>query len=89
MSDLTKIISDSYRIPKSRIPSFGMLTGNKIEILVPSMQIEFSADRFKPHYKYENLSNAQIQFILKTIPIDQKENVIFNVLILYLILILE
>jgi hypothetical protein len=44
------------------------------------MQIELSADHFKPHYKYENMSNVQIQFILKIIPIDQNENVIFNVL---------
>jgi hypothetical protein len=80
MSDLSKIISECYSIPKSKIPSFEMLTSNEFEVLLHSMQIEFSADRFKPHYRYENMSNAQIQSILKMIPIDQKENVIFTVL---------
>jgi hypothetical protein len=77
-SDLTKIKSESYRIPKSKIHSFTMLTSNEINLLLPSMQIELSPDRFKPHNRYKMMSIAQIQFILKIIPIDQKENVIFN-----------
>jgi hypothetical protein len=78
--DLGKIKYESYRITKSKIPSLGMLTANEIEILLPSMKIELSADHFKLHYRYEMMSNAQIQFILQIIPIDQKENVIFTVL---------
>jgi hypothetical protein len=78
--DLGKIKTASYRIPKSKIPSFSTLTVNEIEILLPSMQIELSADCFKPQYRYEMMSNTQIQFILKIIPIDQKEYVIFKVL---------
>jgi hypothetical protein len=80
MSNLRKIISDSYRILKSKIPSFGRLTANETNLLLPSMQIELSADRFKPNYRYEMMSNAKIQFILKVIPIDQNETVIFTVL---------
>jgi hypothetical protein len=57
-----------------------MLTSKEIELLFPSMEIELGADCFKPHYRYENMSNAQIQFILKIIPIDQNENIIFTVL---------
>jgi hypothetical protein len=80
MFDLKKIKSESYQIPKSSIRSFNRITPNQIEMLFPSIQIELTADRFKPHYKYEMMSKTQIQFILKTIPIDQKETVIFTVL---------
>jgi hypothetical protein len=79
-SNLDKINPESYRIPKSKIRSFNMLTTNEINLLLPSMQIELSPDRFKPLYKYENMSNAQIQLNLKMIPIDQKETVISTVL---------
>jgi hypothetical protein len=71
LSELGKINTESYRIPKSRIPSFTTLTANEIEILFPTMKIELGPDRFKPHYRYEMMSKAQIQSILKTIPIDQ------------------
>jgi hypothetical protein len=57
-----------------------MLTSNQIEILFPSIQMELTADRFKPHYRYEMKSKSQIRTILKTIPIDQKETLIFKVL---------
>jgi hypothetical protein len=57
-----------------------MLTPNQIEMLFPSIQMELTADRFKPHYRYEMMSKAQIRSILKTIPIDQKETSIFKVL---------
>jgi hypothetical protein len=79
--DFKKIKSESYHIPKSSIRSFNMVTPNQIEMLFPSIQIELTADRFKPHYRYEMMSKTQIQFILKTIPIDQKETVIFKVLV--------
>jgi hypothetical protein len=48
--------------------------------LLPSIKIELNADRFKPHYRYEMMSDAQIQFFLKMISVYQKENVIFSVL---------
>jgi hypothetical protein len=48
--------------------------------MFPSMQIQLTPDRFKPYYRYENVSNAQIQLILKIIPIEKKEKVIFSVL---------
>jgi hypothetical protein len=57
-----------------------MLSLNEIELFLPLMQIELTTDRFKPYYRYENMSNAQIQFILKIISIEQNENIIFNVL---------
>jgi hypothetical protein len=66
-SELKKNKSESYYIPKSKVPFFNMLTTKEIELLFSSMQIEFSTDHFKPHYKYENMSNTQIQFILKMI----------------------
>jgi hypothetical protein len=70
MSNLGKIISEAYRIPKPKIPSYERLTSNEIGLLFPSLQIELSADHFKPHYRYENMSNIQIQSILKMIPIN-------------------
>jgi hypothetical protein len=48
--------------------------------LFPSMQTEFSADCFKPHYRYENMSDTQIQFFLIMIPINKAMNDIFLVL---------
>jgi hypothetical protein len=78
--NLRKIIPDSYGIPNSKIYSFEVLTTYEINLLSPSMQTELTADRFKSHYRYENMSNAQIQFILKIIPIDQDTDNIFQVL---------
>jgi hypothetical protein len=50
--NLTKIKSESYKIPKSNIRSFNMLTSNNIKLLFFSIQIELSTNRFKPHYIY-------------------------------------
>jgi hypothetical protein len=65
---------------KSKIHSFQMLSVNEIEILLSSMEIELTADRFKLYYRYEMMSKAQLRLILKIIPIDQKQNVISKVL---------
>jgi hypothetical protein len=62
--NLGKIIPESYRIPKSKIYSFELLTIHGINLTYPLMQIELTPYRFKPHYRYENMSNAQIQFII-------------------------
>jgi hypothetical protein len=49
LSDLGKIIPESYRIAKSKIPSFKTLTPNEIKLLFPLIQTELSTDHFKPH----------------------------------------
>jgi hypothetical protein len=48
--------------------------------MFPSMKTELNRDRFKPHYRYENMNDAQIQFILKMILIDKAMSDIFIVL---------
>jgi hypothetical protein len=75
----SKIYSESYRVPKSGIHSFQMLIVIEINLMFPLMKTELNTDRFKPHYRYENMSDSETQFILKIIHIDKAMD-IFSVL---------
>jgi hypothetical protein len=69
--NLHTIFPECYRSPKSKIRSSQTLTPFKINLMFPLIKTELNTDRFKQHCRFENMSNAQIQFMLKMIPIDQ------------------